>query len=63
MAWHVNVMVKQCSRVDSLVRGGFEANELVSILIEASCFTAYILGPCLEMVETVPLLMVSTLDG
>lgn len=63
MTWHVNVMVKQCQRVDSLVRGGFEANESVFLLIEASCLTAYIPGPCLEMVETTPLLMILNPDG
>ena len=49
--------------VDSLVRGGFEVNELVSPFLDASCLTAYIPVLYLEMVETTPLLMVSTLDG
>ena len=49
--------------VDSLVRGGFEANESVSPLLEASCLTAYISVLCWEMVETTPLLMDLTLEG
>ena len=57
------MMVKQCYRVDSLVRGGFEANESVSPLLEASCLTAYIPVLCWEMVETAPLLMDSTPKG
>ena len=57
------MMVKQCYRVDSLVRSGFEANESVSMLIEARRSTAYIRVPCLEMVVTVIYLLDSTPDG
>ena len=45
------------------VKCGFEPNELVSLALEASCSTAYIPVPCLEMVVTVPYLLDSTLDG
>ena len=39
------------------VKGGFELNELVSLVLEASCSTAYIIVVSLDMVETTPLLM------
>ena len=52
--------VKHFQMVDSLVRCGFEANELVSALLEASCLTTYIPVLCWEMVQTAPLLMDST---
>lgn len=49
--------------VDSLVRFGFEANESVSPLLEASYLTAYISVLCWEMVEVAPLLMDYTPKG
>ena len=41
----------------------FGVNESISLVLEASCSTAYILVLSLDMVETTPLLMHSTPDG
>ena len=49
--------------VDTSVIGGFELNESVSIVLEASCSTAYFSVPTLDLVETTPRLMDSTPKG
>jgi len=38
-------------------------NESVSMVLEASCSTAYIPIPSLDMVKTIPYLLDSTPDG
>ncbi len=45
------------------VIGGFELNESVSIVLEASCSTTYFSVPSLDLVETAPRLMDSTTKG
>ena len=40
--------------VDTSVRGGLRLNESVSIILEASYYTAYFLVPSLDVVQTSP---------
>ena len=43
--------VKWLEGVDTSARGGLKLNELISIILEASCSTAYFLIPSLDVVE------------
>ena len=54
---------KWLKEVDTSVLGGSELNESVSIVLEASCSTAYFSVPSLDLVEKALWLMDSTLDG
>ena len=63
MYYDVKYDEKWLEEVDTSVRVGLSMNESVSIVLKASCSTAYFLVPSLDIVEIAPWLMDSTLDG